>query len=282
MDSNRRSRRTFLTTTALAAAAAAAPRSAFATPSGPRGKAYRLKLGLASYSARKLTLDQTLELCRDADIAYVNIKDFHMPRTDSLEATAATRKKIEAAGLTIMGGGTITIKKNEDVRPAFEYAKAGGFPLIVAAPEPATFDAIEAAIKEFDIKVGVHNHGPEDKLFPAPQDAYKLLKGRDPRFGLCMDIGHTTRAGVDPVKTVDECTDRLLDIHVKDLKVKTDKDSQCEVGKGALDIPGLFRALLKIGFQGHVGLEYEINAEAPQVGIRESFSYMRGVLDVLS
>jgi sugar phosphate isomerase/epimerase len=154
--------------------------------------------------------------------------------------------------------------------------------LIVAAPELAAFDAIEAAIKEFDIKVGVHNHGPEDKLFPAPQDAYKLLKGRDPRFGLCMDIGHTTRAGVDPVMTVDECRDRLLDIHVKDLKDKTNKDSQCEVGKGALDIPGLFRALLKIGFQGHVGLEYEINAEAPQVGIRESFSYMRGVLDSLS
>jgi sugar phosphate isomerase/epimerase len=282
MDSNRRSRRTFLTTSALAAAAAAAPRSALATPSGPRGKAYRLKLGLASYSARKLTLDQTLELCRDADIAYINIKDFHMPRTDSLEANAATRKKIEAAGLTIMGGGTINLKKTEEIRPAFEYARAGGFPMIVAAPDPAQFDAIEAAIKEFDIKVGVHNHGPEDKLFPAPQDAYKLLKGRDPRFGLCMDIGHTTRAGVDPVKTVDECRDRLLDIHVKDLKLKTDKDSQCEVGKGALDIPGLFRALMKVGFQGHVGLEYEINAEAPQVGIRESFSYMRGVLDVLS
>jgi sugar phosphate isomerase/epimerase len=204
-----------------------------------------------------------------------------MARTDSLETNAATRRKIEAAGLTIVGGGTINLKKIEDVRPAFEYARAGGFPLIVAAPELAAFDAIEAAIKEFDIKVGVHNHGPEDKLFPAPQDAYKLLKGRDPRFGLCMDIGHTTRAGVDPVMTVDECRDRLLDIHVKDLKDKTNKDSQCEVGKGALDIPGLFRALLKIGFQGHVGLEYEINAEAPQVGIRESFSYMRGVLDSL-
>jgi sugar phosphate isomerase/epimerase len=282
MDYTSRSRRAFLTTAALAGAAAGAPAHAWATPSGPRGKAYKLKLGLASYSARKLTLDQTLELCREVDIAYVNIKDFHMPRTDSLEANAATRKKIEAAGLTIVGGGTINLKKNEEIRPAFEYARAGGFPLIVAAPDPAAFDAIEAAIKEFDIKVGVHNHGPEDKLFPAPQDAYKLLKGRDPRFGLCMDIGHTTRAGVDPVKTVDECKDRLLDIHVKDLKVKTDRDSQCEVGKGVLDIPGLFRALLKIGFQGHVGLEYEINADAPQVGIRESFSYMRGVLDVLS
>jgi sugar phosphate isomerase/epimerase len=97
-----------------------------------------------------------------------------------------------------------------------------------------------------------------------------------------MDIGHTTRAGVDPVATVAECKDRLLDLHVKDLRNKTDRDSQCEVGKGLLDIPGLFRALTKIGYTGHVGLEYEINAEAPQVGIKESFSYMRGVLDGLS
>ena len=145
-----------------------------------------------------------------------------------------------------MGGGTITLKNDPaQIRKAFEYAKAGGFPLIVAAPEPAALDAIETAIKEFDIKVAIHNHGPEDKFFPAPQDAYKLLKGRDKRFGLCMDIGHTARAGVDPVKTVDECQDRLLDVHVKDLKDKTNKESQTEVGKGALDIPGLFRALLQ-------------------------------------
>src|SRR5207344_1778191 len=166
-----------------------------------------------------------------------NLKDVHLPMTDSPEALLAARKKIEAAGLTIMGGGTITLKNDAaQVRKAFEYAKAGGFPLMVVAPEPAAFDIIEKAIQEFDIKVAIHNHGPEDKSFPAPQDAYRLLKGPDKRFGLCMDIGHTTRAGVDPVKTVEECKDRLLDMHVKDLKVKTDKESQTEVGKGVLDI----------------------------------------------
>ncbi len=282
MDAKYRSRRTFLTTTVAATAAAAAPTGSWATPSGPRGRAHRLKLGLASYSTRKLTLDQTLEICRDLDIAYINLKDFHLPMTDSPEAISAARKKIEAAGLTIMGGGTVTMKNDPaQIRKAFEYARLGGFPLIVAAPEPAALDSIEKMIQEFGIKVGIHNHGPEDKSFPAPQDAYKLLKGRDRRFGLCMDIGHTTRAGADPAKTADECQDRLLDIHVKDLKDKTNKDSQCEVGKGALDIPGLFRALLKIGFAGHVGLEYEINADNPVTGLRESFSYMRGVLDTL-
>ena len=283
MDAKSSTRRTFLAQGAAAAVATVAvPALSVATPGGPSGKTRRLKVGLASYSTRKLTLDQTLELCREVEIAYINLKDFHLPMTDSPEALSATRKRIEAAGLTILGGGTITLKDDPaQIRKAFEYARLGGFPLIVAAPEPAALDSIETMIREFDIKVGIHNHGPEDKFYPAPQDAYKLLKGRDPRFGLCMDIGHTTRAGVDPVAAVDECKDRLLDLHVKDLKSKTDRDSQCEVGKGLLDIPGLFRALVKIGFAGHVGLEYEINPDSPQVGIRESFSYMRGVLDAL-
>jgi sugar phosphate isomerase/epimerase len=275
------SRRVFLGSSALAAGAAAAPSwmpVAAAAPAAAGG----LKLGLASYTMRKFTLDQTLELCKELGLTYINFKDVHLPMTDSPEALAASRKKVEAAGLTIMGGGTITLKNDEaQVRKAFDYARAAGFPLMVTAPEPAAFDIIEKLIVETGIKVAVHNHGPEDKNFPAPQDAYKLMKGRDKRFGLCMDIGHATRAKVDIVKTVDEVKDRLLDVHVKDLKDKNDKDSQTEVGKGALDIVGFFRALKKVGYAGHLGLEYEINAESPQVGIRESFAYMRGVLAAL-
>ena len=240
----RNSRRTFLTATA---AAAVSPAMSWATPAGPRGRAHRLKVGLASYSLRKLTLDQVLDACKDADVAYVNLKDVHLPMTDPPEKIQATRKRIEAAGLTIMGGGTITLKNDEaQVRKAFDYARHAGFPLIVAAPEPAAFDVIEKMIQEFGIKVAIHNHGPEDKFFPAPQDALRLLHGRDKRFGLCMDIGHAARAGADPVKAVDECKDRLLDLHLKDLKDTTAKDSQTEVGKAALDIPGLFRALQKV------------------------------------
>jgi len=266
----------------LGAAGAAAVLPKFSWAAAARDRPRRLKLGLASYSMRKFTLDQTLAMCRDLDIAYINFKDVHLPMTDSADALGAARKKIEAAGLTVMGGGTITLKNDEaQVRAAFEYARRAGFPLMVTAPDAAAFDIIEKMIQEFDIKVAIHNHGPEDKSFPAPQDAFKLLKGRDKRFGLCMDIGHSVRAGADPVKTVAECQERLLDLHVKDLKSKTDKDSQTEVGKGALDIPGLFRALHKIGFTGHVGLEYEINAENPVGGIKESFAYMRGVLDAL-
>lgn len=282
MNDSHSSRRSFLTTSALATAALAASKRAAAAAPGTTSHAERLDLGLASYSTRKLTLDETLELGRELGIHHIHLKDVHLAMTASAAELAAARAKIEAAGMRLRGGGTITLKNDPaQVRTAFEYAKAAGFPLIVAAPEPAAFDTIEQAIREFDVKVAVHNHGPEDEHFPAPQDAYRMLKGRDARFGLCMDIGHASRAGVDPVKTVGEVKDRLLDIHVKDLKDKLVKESQCEVGKGALDIPGLFRALVAIGFKGHVALEYEINEANPRAGIRESFAYMRGVLDTL-
>jgi len=197
MPAMRSSRRTFL---AVTAGAAAAPAISWAEPTAPPGPAAALKLGLASYSVRKFTLDQALDMCKEMALRYINLKDVHLPMTDSPEALLTARKKIEAAGLTIMGGGTITLKNDPaQVRKAFEYARQAGFPLMVAAPEPEAFDVIEKMIQEFGIKVAIHNHGPEDKSFPAPQDAMKKLAGRDKRFGLCMDIGHTSRTGTDIV-----------------------------------------------------------------------------------
>jgi sugar phosphate isomerase/epimerase len=137
-------------------------------------------------------------------------------------------------------------------------------------------------VKEHDIKLVIHNHGPEDKWWPAPKDAYDAVKARDKRLGLCIDIGHTIRTGTDPVQACVDCRDRLYDMHVKDLKVKTDRDSQVEVGRGVLDFPGLFRTLLKIGYTGQVGLEYEIKADNPLPGMQESLAYMRGVLAALT
>jgi inosose dehydratase len=275
------SRRVFFGTIA---AAAAMPSLAGATSAVPPVAAGRsLILGVASYSMRKFSLDQTLETARALGVTHMTFKDVHIPRTDRPEVTRALRAKIEAAGITIMGGGTITMQNDpEQIRQDFAYAKNAGMPLIYASPDPAALDFIESMVKEHDIKLVIHNHGPEDKWWPAPQDAYNAVKSRDRRLGLCIDIGHTIRTGTDPVQACVDCQDRLYDMHVKDLKSKTDRDSQVEVGRGVLDFPGLFRTLLKIGYQGQVGLEYEIKADNPLPGMLESLAYMRGVLAALT
>jgi sugar phosphate isomerase/epimerase len=228
---------------------------------------------------REFSLDQALEMAKTLGVTRMTFKDVHLPRTDPPEATRALRAKIEAAGITIMGGGTITIPNDAgQIEKEFVYARNAGFPLIYVDPEPAALDTIERLAKRYDIKVAIHNHGPEDKRWPRPQDAYAAIKSRDTRLGLCIDIGHTTRTGTDPVQACRECRDRLYDMHVKDLASKSEKESQVAVGRGVIDFPALFRTLIEIGYQGQVGLEYEINAKNPLPGMIESMAYMRGVL----
>jgi sugar phosphate isomerase/epimerase len=216
-------------------------------------------------------------------VRYMSFKDVHIPRTDTVEALRMSRAKIEAAGITVMGGGTITMPNDPaEIRKDFEYAKAAGFPLVFASPDPAALDSIEALVKEFDIKLAIHNHGPEDKWYPAPADAYKAVQGRDARMGLCVDIGHTSRTGTDFVKAIVDCKERVLDLHVKDLSDPMNRDSQVAVGRGVFDMPRLFRALLDIGYTGQVGLEYEIHETDPMPGMIESLAYMRGVLAAIT
>lgn len=275
------SRRRFVTTAAAAAGWAALGRElgrVDAAAPAASGSSL-LKLGVASYSMREFPLDQALAMARTLGVRYMTFKDVHVPRTDPPAATRALRAQIEAAGITIMGGGTITIPNNPaQIEKEFEYAKNAGFPLIYVDPEPAALDAIEQLARSYDIRVAIHNHGPEDTRWPRPQDAHAAIKSRDTRLGLCIDIGHTTRTGTDPVQACRECRDRLYDMHVKDLASKSEKESQVEVGRGVINFPELFKTLIDIGYQGQVGLEYEINAKNPLPGMIESMAYMRGVL----
>jgi sugar phosphate isomerase/epimerase len=239
-----------------------------------------IKLGVASYSLRKLGRAQAIAAIQQLKTPYVNIKEFHLAYRSTPEELAAGRKEFEAAGLQIVGGGTVSLQidTDEDVRKYFEYAKRCGMPLMVIAPTQQTMPRIERFVKEYDIKVAIHNHGPEDKYFPAPQDALKVVKNMDPRVGLCIDVGHTARTGVDVVKSITQAGSRLLDMHIKDLRSLTDEDSQCRVGEGAVPIAGIFRQLKKMNYRGAVNLEYEIDADNPLPGMVQSFAYMRGVL----
>ncbi|HYU78363.1 MAG TPA: sugar phosphate isomerase/epimerase family protein [Vicinamibacterales bacterium] len=281
---NHVSRRAFFGTAAAATAWAAFPRSVTVAGSGATpASASPLTLGVASYSMREFALDQALEMAETLGVTHMTFKDVHIPRTDPPAITRTLTDKIRSAGITIMGGGTIDLPNDAaQIKKDFEYAKNAGFPLIFVSPEPAALDTIEQMAKTYDIRVAIHNHGPEDKLWPRPQDAYAAVKSRDKRLGLCIDIGHTLRTGTDPVQACRECRDRLYDMHVKDLKVKTDKDSQVAVGRGVIDFPALFKTLIEIGYRGQVGLEYEINAKDPLPGMIESMAYMRGVLAALT
>ncbi|HET9635532.1 MAG TPA: sugar phosphate isomerase/epimerase [Gemmatimonadaceae bacterium] len=278
------SRREFLTTGAAAAAAVAASRANaqpfVATPSPAHADATVPKLGIASYSLRNFSRERAIEMTRSLGARYINFKSVHLPYDASAAEFSTARSELATAGLQLVGGGTITFETDTDdgVKRYFDYAKAAGMPTIVCTCKPAVLPRIEKFAKEYDIKIAVHNHGPEDENFPSPYDVLKAVRGMDPRMGLCIDLGHTVRAGTDPVKAVADAGPRLHDMHAKDLRDFKTAESQCIVGEGKIPIADIFRQLRAIGYPGYVNLEYEIEPENPLPGMQQSFAFMRGVV----
>jgi sugar phosphate isomerase/epimerase len=278
------SRRDFLKAAAVGAAGLALPtRAAGRVATRRRQATTPIKLGVASYSLRELSRADAIAAVQALRTPYVCIKSFHLPYESTPEELAAGRQEFEEAGFTIVGGGLITLQQDDDddIRSYFEYARMAGMPLMVIAPTPITLPRIERFVREYDIEVAIHNHGPEDPYFPGPQDALPIIRDMDPRVGLCVDLGHTTRTGVDIVEVLAEAGDRVLDIHAKDLSDLLVRESQCIVGEGAMPIPAIFSQLAEMDYAGYVNLEYEIDPETPLPGMQRSFAYMRGVLDGL-
>jgi len=238
-------------------------------------------LGVASYSLRKFNRTDAIRMVKELKTQFINIKEYHLPIKSTPDEIAVGRREFEQAGLTILGGGNIPFQKDDDadIRHKFEYAKLAGMPLIVCAPTAKTLPKLEKYVVEYNIKIAVHNHGKTDEHFPTPQSVLKVVRTMDPRCGLCVDVGHTAEVGVDVVAAIAEAGERVLDVHMKDVKDLNDADGQVPVGEGMMPVAAIFRQLRKLNYRGGVMLEYEVDENNPLPGMAKSFAYMRGVLD---
>ena len=278
------SRRNFVQSGALLAAASVTSRGVpllAQQPSPASGKPSPIHLGLASYTFRNFTRAQMIGYMKQLNVKALNAKDVkdHLPMDPTAEAAALA--DYAAADIKLHAAGTIYFPKDEDddIRSKFEYCKRAGISVIVAGdPTPETLPRIEKFVKEYDIRLAIHNHGPEDKIWHSPLDVLKEVKKYDPRIGCCIDIGHTVRAGTDVVKAIHEVGPRLYNMHAKDLTDFTSKESQVSVGDGIMPMREIFEALIAINYKGFVDLEYEVHGDDPMPGATASFAYMRGVL----
>src|ERR1700731_4861480 len=277
------SRRDFIRSGALIAAAYGTSQkvSALAQARPSSDETPSIRLGLASYTFRNLSRAQLIGFMKQLNVFALNAKDVkdHLP-TDTQEEEAALAD-YAAAGIKLHAAGTIYFAKDEDadIRSKFEYCKRAGIGVIVAGdPAIKTLPRIERFVREYDIRIAIHNHGPEDKLWHSPLDVLKAVKGMDPRIGCCIDVGHTARAGTDVVRAIHEAGPRLFNVHMKDLTDFQNKDSQVAVGDGIMPVRKILEALMATKYNGFVDLEYEIHPDDPMPGVISSFAYMRGVL----
>ena len=247
----------------------------------PTAKPTPIRLGIASYTFRKFDDAKLIAFMKQLRMTDLNAKDVkdHLPSASVAEEQTAS-DEYQAAGIRLTAVGNIGFPKDEDadVRAKFEYCKRAAVRVIVCDPVPAVLPRLERFVKEYDIRVAIHNHGPEHPVFHSPVDVLKAIGSMDARMGCCVDVGHTMRAGTDVVAALRAVGPRLFDVHMKDLAKADAKESQVAMGQGIMPVREIFKTLMEMKYGGCVDLEYEINEKDPMPGVIESIGYMRGVL----
>lgn len=239
------------------------------------------QIGMASYTLREFGLDDALAMTRRLGLKKIALKSMHLPLESGEDAIRAAAGKVKTAGLDLYGCGVVYMADEEEALRAFRYARAAGMRLIIGVPDHGLLGLVDKLVRETGLYLAIHNHGPGDERYPTPESVHDRIRGLDPRIGLCLDVGHTARAGVDPSEAAEKFAGRLYDVHIKDVDKAAAEGVTVEIGRGVVDIPRFLKTLLRIRYSGTAALEYEKDEKDPLPGCAESVGYLRGVLAAL-
>ena len=274
-------RNEFLKLTGLGVAGTLAITSGSSFVNEPTANDFKFNLGLASYTTRNFSLDDTIKMMLRLGLTSVSLKDKHMPLNASADDIKKAAEKVRSAGLNLYGGGVIYMKTAQEVENTFAYATSAGLEMIVGVPNHELLPLVNEKIISTNIKLAIHNHGPGDKLYASPDDVYAKIKDLDKRIGLCIDIGHVQRLHQNPAAMLEKYKDRLFDIHMKDVISESEENSPVEIGRGIIDIPKVLKTLRKIKYKGNVAIEYEKDGNDPFLGLAESVGYLRAMFKMI-
>jgi inosose dehydratase len=243
----------------------------------------QVKLGVAGYSFLhyKDNLDRLIEVMQASAVTRMTLKNFQLPYESSPETAATIISKLNTAGIEVYGLGVIYIKSEKEADQYFQYAANAKVPMIVGSPTYEVLPYVEKKVKETGIRIAIHNHGPEDKLFPDIDSIYEKIKNLDERIGICLDIGHSFRCNHNPSKMLERFAHRVVDMHLKDVTAQIPDGISTGIGRGIIDFTELINTMKKINYQGFCSLEYERPGD-PAMGIAESLGYFRGMQRALN
>jgi inosose dehydratase len=264
-------RREFLRLAASAAAFASLPSVLRAQGDAAYGG---FQMGIQTYSLRAFGLDKCLEIVKDLGLKHLQFYSGGQAKiTDDAAAIEALKKKIADAGMKVLSWGVEGFGKDvANNRKKFEFAKAMGFNVFTANPTPDSFENLAALTKEYGVKIAIHNHGPEDKRYGKLDQLLAALDKQPVELGVCVDTGHTLRAGEDPVKWIKELGPRVHDVHLKDASAPNVYNI---LGQGKLDVVGTLKALKEVKFSGLLAIEYELNEKNPADDIKKCLEVAR-------
>ena len=196
------------------------------------------------------------------------------------EMVSAVKAQLGKYGIRAVNYGVVNIPNDEaGARKIFEFAKKFGLYGITTEPVEA-LDTIEKLVKEYDIRVGFHNHprqpdNPGYKMWD-PHYVLSVVKDRDPRIGSAADVAHWVRSGLDPVACLKILRGRIISTHLKDLNEKSPTAHDVPFGMGVSNIPAILDELKRQHFNGNASIEYEYDWMNNVPAVAQSVGFVRG------
>ncbi|MBP7142775.1 MAG: sugar phosphate isomerase/epimerase [Opitutaceae bacterium] len=269
-------RRRFLSRTLSAAAAAGAtwfdvPRLLADMSPRPRKIYGDFPMGIQSYCFRAFGVEGALDRTRELGLGRIEFFRLHFPATRDAIKIQEMKDACARRGISISGHGVQAFSKDHAANDAFfKFVSAAKIPIITANPAPDAFESLNKLVAAYDLRIAIHNHGPGSQ-YSTIDDCLNAVKGSDPRIGFTADLGHFIRSDQDPVEAITRMAGRLYGVHLKDVAERKDKTTGVILGKGHLDVMGVFHALKKVRFpaDGALSLEYEEHPDNPMAEIRE-------------
>jgi sugar phosphate isomerase/epimerase len=239
------------------------------------------KVGIQTWTLREMNFDQVVEFALKHKVKYLEMIDKHINPRGPVEETKRKKEILDKNGLVCYTFGVAgTSKQKDENRKLFEFAKLMGIKLIVVEPGDMTiWDNLEELVKEYDIKLAVHNHGLGSP-YGNPETVKKILAARDSRIGVCLDVGHVTGAGFDAAKVFSEYNGRVYDIHLKDKKVTESNGKKriddVKIGTGDANYKGLFQELRRSNWKGILAIETDNGqfAKEPDDYVAEAIQFV--------
>ena len=241
----------------------------------------QLVLGMATYTLRNFGIPDVINTCQKLGLNHISLKSFHLPYDASPKHLKEIVNNFKLAGIDVYGAGVITMRTPQDVESMFEYASQAGIGMIIGTPNHDLLPLVEQQVKKTGIKLAIHNHGPEDKVYPSVHVVHEKIKNLDPRIGFCIDVGHVYRNQEDAAMMIKKYKNRLFDIHMKDIDKAVLEGKPQELGRGNMDIPAIVKALKMMKYKGIVAFEYEKDGNDPFWGLAESVGYVKALDKVL-
>lgn len=273
------SRRNFIKLTGVGAIASQLPLLAAAgsfSASPPAQELFRIGIAGYSFTDYKDDIGKTIEVLKAIRVNNTSLKDFQLPYNSSQAQIDKVLSQFKEAGITISALGVIYMRSEKEIDDAFEYTRKTGVKTIAGVANYELLSYLEKRAKENNITVAIHNHGPEDHLFPDIDSIYEKIRDMDKLLGICMDIGHTFRCGHDPSAMFLKYHDRIYDVHFKDEESPTAESKSVVNGWGKIDFISFVKALRKTKYSGICGLENR--QKDPATALAESIGHFRGIL----